>query len=196
LYAQAGFVEVDRWRVDDGSLELVRLRRSRKLAERSTALIDRPIQTVRVEPVASLPNDAWLQLRLALWPHCGAQEHLDEMAAFVAEPRRYAQFIAYDGAQAVGLAEAAVRHDYVNGAETSPVAFLEGLYVVPAARRNGIGGRLVAAVAAWARDQGIRELASDTAIDNLASHAMHKALGFEETERVVFFRMVLDNPAS
>jgi aminoglycoside 6'-N-acetyltransferase I len=34
---------------------------------------------------------------------------------------------------------------------------------------------------------GCTELASDALLDNQASHAMHEALGFAETERVVYF---------
>jgi aminoglycoside 6'-N-acetyltransferase I len=55
-------------------------------------------------------------------------------------------------------------------------------------RRAGIAGCLVAAVERWARQRGCREFASDALIANEASHAVHRALGFEETERVVFFR--------
>lgn len=35
------------------------------------------------------------------------------------------------------------------------------------------------------------KLATDALISNLESHAMHKALGFEETERVVFFKRTI-----
>lgn len=148
--------------------------------------------STRIEPLSSLPHDAWLQLRTALWPHCSAQEHLQEMAAFLAEPGRYAQFIAFEGDEPAGFAEAALRHDYVNGTETSPVVFLEGIYVAPAWRRRGVARLLVRQVARWARARGVREFASDAALDNVASHEMHHALGFHETERVVFFRMALD----
>ena len=79
----------------------------------------------------------------------------------------------------------------MNGAQSSPVGFLEGLYVVPRARRNGVARALVAEVGRWARDFGCSELASDAALANAASHAVHRALGFEETERVVFFRKQL-----
>ena len=113
------------------------------------------------------------------------------MARFLDEPHRYAQFVAYAGADAVGLAEASVRSDYVNGAISSPVAFLEGLYVTPQARRRGVGKALVAEVASWGRAAGCTELASDAALENQASHAVHRALGFDETERVVFFRRAL-----
>ena len=78
-----------------------------------------------------------------------------------------------------------------NGTDTSPVAFLEGIYVEPRLRRKGIGAALVAAVCAWARRMGCRELASDALLENEGSHAVHRALGFEETERVVFFRKAL-----
>jgi aminoglycoside 6'-N-acetyltransferase I len=127
-------------------------------------------------------------LRQALWPHCTREEHLSEMSSFCASPERYAQFIAYaESGPAVGFIEAAVRTDYVNGTHSSPIAFLEGIYVVPEARRKGIARALVAVVERWALGVGCRELASDASIENQLSHTVHRALGFQETERVVFF---------
>jgi len=87
-----------------------------------------------------------------------------------------------------GFAEASLRRDYVNGCETSPVAFLEGIYVAPQARCQGVGRALDRAVQDWAIQRGCQEYASDALIDNRDSHAFHAALGFEETERVVYFR--------
>lgn len=143
-------------------------------------------------PCTSTAQDGWLHLRQALWPDCPESGHLAEMAAFLREPDRYAQFVAYgEDGQAAGFAEAALRTDYVNGTASSPVAFLEGLYVAPRQRRQGWGRALVGAVTAWARAKGCRELASDALLDNVASRLMHRALGFEETERVVFFRKEL-----
>ena len=74
---------------------------------------------------------------------------------------------------------------------TSPVAFLEGIYVEPDHRGTGVARRLVAAIETWARQSGCSELASDAAISNVASQQMHEALGFTETQRVVYFRKVL-----
>ena len=84
-----------------------------------------------------------------------------------------------------------MRHDYVNGTRTSPVAFLEGIYVEPDHRGTGVARMLVMGVEAWGRQQGCSELASDTGIDNVVSQQMHEALGFSETQRVVFFRKLL-----
>lgn len=134
----------------------------------------------------------WAALRQALWPHHGLDTHAADIAHMLAAPRDLANFIARtaDG-RAVGLAEAALRHDYVNGCQTSPVAFLEGIYVASEQRRSGVARMLMAAVEDWARTLGCSEFASDAALDNIDSHRMHVALGFEETQRVVYFRKAL-----
>lgn len=134
------------------------------------------------------PCEEWLALRLALWPDTPRPEHEAEMAELAADPRRCAQWLARDAdGRAAGLAEAAIRSDYVNGCETSPVAFLEGLYVAPARRRQGVARALVDEVARWGAARGCRELASDTQADNLVSQAVHRALGFAEAERTVAY---------
>jgi aminoglycoside 6'-N-acetyltransferase I len=143
-------------------------------------------------PCKSVDQPGWLELREQLWPHHPSAEHLAEMASFVASPKRFAQFIEYDpSGNALGFVEVALRSDYVNGTNSSPVVFLEGIYVVPQARRRGIARILVAEAERWAASVGCSEFASDALIDNTRSHAMHVALGFEETERVVFFRKAL-----
>ena len=114
------------------------------------------------------------------------------MRSYVADPRRYANFLACStAADAIGFAEVSLRSDYVNGTETSPVAFVEGLYVVPHARRNGVAAALVTAACDWGRRAGCREIASDALLENSTSQVVHRALGFEETERVVYFRRKL-----
>ena len=114
------------------------------------------------------------------------------MSRFCAQPQRFGQFIAVaDDSTPLGFIEIALRSDYVNGTRSSPVAFLEGIYVTPLARKLGVAKALVQAGELWARERGCVEFASDAAIDNQISHAMHRALGFAETQRVVFFRKAL-----
>jgi len=141
-----------------------------------------------ITPCTDVDQPGWLALREALWPQGARPEHRAEMAGFLAEPSRFAQFVAYgERGVPLGFVEACVRRDHVNGTATSPVAFLEALYVVPQHRRRGVASRLVDAVAQWARARGCTELASDAALDNQVGHRVHEALGFRETERVVFF---------
>ena len=99
-----------------------------------------------------------------------------------------ATFVAEQAGKVIGFAEVSLRRDYVNGCETSPVAFLEGIYVLPDHRRAGAGRALAAAAERWGRAHGCRELASDALLENDASRGFHAGAGFEETERVVYFR--------
>jgi aminoglycoside 6'-N-acetyltransferase I len=140
----------------------------------------------------TIDQPGWLELRQQLWPHRRRDEHLTEMASLLAARRRFAQFVEYgDGDVPLGFIEVAVRTDYVNGADSSPVAFLEGIFVVPEARGHGVARRLVAEAEHWAKSMGCSEFASDARLDDDPSHAMHAALGFVETERVVFFKKIL-----
>jgi aminoglycoside 6'-N-acetyltransferase I len=144
-----------------------------------------------IKPCTTVGQAGWLQLRMALWP-AEREEHLLEMQELCAQPGRYAQFIASTASgEPQGLVEVALRTDYVNGTDSSPVGFLEGLYVDPAFRKQGIARLLVQTAEQWIREQGCSEMASDALLDNTSSQAMHRALGFEETERVVYFRKAL-----
>ena len=144
------------------------------------------------ELLTSVDDADWLALRMELWPDGSKQEHLEEMASFLAQPERFAQFIVKTpGSRAAGFVEAAIRAAYVNGTRSSPVAFLEGLYVRFEARRKGVARSLVAAVSEWAIARGCVELASDTELANVLSQAVHERLGFAETERVVYFSKTL-----
>jgi len=143
-------------------------------------------------PVGSADN-AWLALRLALWPDASEGEHLSGMADAVARGHYVRLAMAVDGS-ALGFIEASKRVDYVNGTSSSPVAFLEGLYVVPSVRRQGVARTLVESVVRWAVREGCTELASDALIANGTARRVHRALGFQETERVVYFRRALLAP--
>ena len=124
----------------------------------------------------TIDQPGWLSLRQQLWPQSTREEHLADMAELLAARKRFAQFVEYDASGvALGFIEIAVRTDYVNGTDSSPVAFLEGIYVVQEARGTGVARRLVAEAEHWAKFMGCKEFASDAPIDNTSSHAMHIA---------------------
>ena len=139
--------------------------------------------------------DDWSALRAELWADGTVEEHRAEAAMALDEPTRLFAFLARDAdGRAVGFAEASVRSDYVNGCSTSPVGFLEGLYVRDDSRQRGIARGLVMAVEHWARERGCMELASDALLVNAVSQKAHRGMGFSETERVVFFCKSLEMP--
>jgi len=128
---------------------------------------------------------AWMAMRTALWPD--ADDTADALLAQLQCDDTPVWLGVCTNGEPVGFAEASLRRDHVNGTASSPVGFLEGLYVTDTWRRSGVGRALVEAVEQWTRGQGCSELASDALIDNTDSHAAHRAYGFEETERVVCF---------
>jgi len=151
---------------------------------------------VTIQPCSASDQADWLALRIALWPHAKREEHLAEMTEMLRQPERFVQFLARaESGDAVGLLEMSVRSDYVNGTESSPVVFLEGLYVQLEQRGKGIARELVRVAKAWAVSHGYSELASDALLENETAQAVHRALGFEETERVVYFRKPLGTSA-
>jgi aminoglycoside 6'-N-acetyltransferase I len=134
----------------------------------------------------------WARLRRALWPFLSREAHAAEARQQLASGTDTIALIVRDASGlALAFAEASLRRDYVNGCDTSPVGFLEGIYVLPEVRRRGIARALCAALENWAVSLGCSEFASDVLIDNATSHAAHEALGFEETERVVYYRKLL-----
>ena len=147
--------------------------------------------TVRPATAADVPE--WSAMRAQLWPDDDAAGHAADIAeTFLSGDPDQVAFVAEgDGGTLLGFVEASIRRDYVDGCDTSPVAFGEGAFILPQWRGTGVGRALVEAVADWGRAKGCTELASNALLENTASHAFHLGLGFEETERVVFFRRML-----
>jgi aminoglycoside 6'-N-acetyltransferase I len=110
-----------------------------------------PMPEVTIRPCSAHDQPGWLALRFVLWPHSTREEHLAEMADMLRQPERFVQFLACaEGGEAGGLLEMAVRWGYVNGTESSPVAFLEGLSLLPVLRRKGVTRQLVRVAESWA----------------------------------------------
>jgi aminoglycoside 6'-N-acetyltransferase I len=135
----------------------------------------------------------WLRMRNALWPEYDSPWHALEVEQFfdgkLSMPLAVLLAVDDDGA-AIGFAELSIRA-YAEDCMTDRVAYLEGWYVAPHARRKGIGRALVSAAEEWARTQGCTEFGSDAVIDNEISARAHLALGFEETVQIRCFRKSL-----
>lgn len=131
-------------------------------------------------------------MRQALWP-APAREHAGEIERYFAGALRepLEVLIAFDErGEAVGIVELSIRA-YAEGCVTDRVAFVEGWFVEPTARRKGVGAALIRAAEEWARSRGCPELASDTEAENASSAAAHLAVGFTETATVRCFRKSL-----
>jgi aminoglycoside 6'-N-acetyltransferase I len=152
------------------------------------------VRVAGIDVRAITPSNAtaWLELRHALWPDEGRAEHATEIEAFFAGALSNPLHVlmAFEDGRPIGFAEVNIR-PYAEGCTTDRVGFLEGWYVVPEARRRGVGAALVEAAERWALAQGCTEFASDAQYDNQVSQRAHLALGFDEVEQLRCFRKEL-----
>jgi aminoglycoside 6'-N-acetyltransferase I len=130
-------------------------------------------------------REQWAALRSELWPDCSRERHELEVTQLLASQGIVA--VAELEGKLVGFAESSIRNDHVEGTTEAPVPYLEGWFVKPAARGQGIGRALLGFLEHWAVQSGYRELASDAELDNHYSIRLHQQLGFRETGRSVHF---------
>ncbi|MEP1207897.1 MAG: GNAT family N-acetyltransferase [Rhizobiaceae bacterium] len=132
----------------------------------------------------------WIIMRRQLWDDISDTNHRKEMGDLLSSNTSCAYIALGENDDLAGFAEVSIR-DYANGCTHQPVPFLEGIWVSSDHRRQGVGGMLIEAITAEMRSQGYKELCSDADDQNLDSHRAHEDWGFEETERVIYFRKPL-----
>lgn len=97
-------------------------------------------------------------------------------------------FIKYVDGKAVGFAQCQLRTDYVEGTDSSPVGYLEGIFVEKGCRKLGYAKELLKECENWAKEKRCTEFASDCELVNEESLHFHMAMGFEEANRIICFK--------
>jgi len=119
-------------------------------------------------------------------PDLSREELLEENEEILADIDQIF-YLAFDDDKPVGVAHGALRHEYVYGANDKLKGYLEAIYVLPEYRKNKIAAGLVRILERWASRLGCLEMASDCLLDNTDSYNFHLRIGYEETERNIFF---------
>ena len=131
-------------------------------------------------------------LALMLWPNHDAAKLRDEFTELL-KSEEAACFLACEAGAPVGFAQCQLRHDYVEGTKSSPVGYLEGIFVQPEFQHRGLAKQLIKACESWAKEKGCSEFASDCELGNDASLNFHLSMGFTETNRIVCFTKMLQD---
>ncbi len=143
-----------------------------------------------IKKAAEKDLDTVTQLFLKLWPSHETGQLKEELAQLM-RAKESAVFLGLADGKPAAAAQCGLRHDYVEGTDSSPVGYLEGIYVEPDYRRKGIARQLCAACEGWAAEMGCTEFASDCEIDNLDSFRFHMGIGFIEAGRIICFTKTL-----
>ena len=139
---------------------------------------------IRRAKLADLP--VLTELALELWPDHGADKMYFDLGKIMTAGESVF-FLAYEEEKPVGFAQCQLRHDYVEGTDSSPVGYLEGIFVADGYRKQGIARHLLTACENWAKEKGCAEFASDCELSNTQSLLFHRNVGFEEANRIICF---------
>ena len=145
---------------------------------------------VVIREIRKSDRDVWLSMYRQLFSKYSDDALLAEIDRIFKSGKRSAYMAEADGV-AAGFAEYALR-DYANGCHSQPVPFLEGIWISEEFRSQGIAKALVQFLEEKARRAGFKEFGSDVELDNYPSQLMHERLGFEQTEKVIYYRKVIE----
>lgn len=126
------------------------------------------------------------QMALDLWPENDLVDLKKDFAYIIGHLSDRVLLAELDG-EYVGFIHMSIRKDYVEGSSSSPVGYIEGLFVKPDHRNKGVGRELYNAGARWAKKKGCTEIGSDCTLSNRVSFDFHFKMGFEEANRVICF---------
>lgn len=101
-------------------------------------------------------------------------------------------FIKYADDSPVGFAQCQLRTDYVEGTHSSPVGYLEGIFVLGKYRHNGYAREMLNCCEHWAKEKGCTEFAGDCELSNHESFRFLLASGFSEANRIICFKKDLE----
>ena len=130
--------------------------------------------------------DELIELELKLWPDHLYDELYQDTKNLIDNNNFYLGAIINN--KLIGFIQLSIRYEYVNGSTTSPVGYIEGIFVEDEFRKQGIGTELVKMSFAFFRKRNLQEIISDVEIDNYLSQKFHEKVGFKETERVIYYR--------
>ncbi|AFY53205.1 sortase-like acyltransferase [Rivularia sp. PCC 7116] len=143
---------------------------------------------MKIRKVKLTDRDEWARMRNSLWSD-SLQEHLQYIDKYFSQQEVdivEVFVVERTNGKLGGFIELNIRN-YAEGTESKQVPYVEGWYIDSDIRGKGYGKKLIINAQSWAIENGFNELASDAEIENSISIAAHKALGFEEVDRIVCF---------
>lgn len=143
------------------------------------------IKRAKIEDLTSVTS-----LAFSLWQENIFEELQEEMEEVLLE-KNAAIFLYLIDNKSIGFAQCQLRFDYVEGTESSPVGYLEGIYVDEKYHKLGIGRKLLEQCELWAKENNCIELGSDCELNNIDSLKFHLKVGFTEENRIICFNKKL-----
>ncbi|MCR9287026.1 MAG: GNAT family N-acetyltransferase [Bacteroidetes bacterium] len=134
-------------------------------------------------------KDAWIRLRETLYDGVESTFHEEEIEIILNDKTK-ATFLVFETGKedSIGMLELSLRN-IVDGCLSSPVGYIEGIYLHEKVRGKGYGRQMIDFAKKWAKSQGCSELGCDAELDDLSAQMFHQKMGFRETYRIVQYKM-------
>jgi len=139
-----------------------------------------------VEKASANNLKALVNLVLELWSDSSFDEEIGNYTKVIDADDQIC-FLFKDKEDYIAFIHVSTRYDYVEGSDSLPVAYVEGIYAQPSFRCKGIARNLMEAAEQWAKGKGYSQLASDTGLSNADSIGFHKMVGFHEVGKLICF---------
>lgn len=144
-----------------------------------------------ISPLKPEEFDDWVTLSLALFTDY-TREEMEMRLKRRAQLNKNQTLLAKTHGRSVGFVTVSIRNDHVEGTSTSPVGYLESIYVAPEYRNRGVARALFQQGESWCRDRGCSEMGSDTWQWNREAQQFHEQLGFREENILVHFHKKIE----
>ena len=101
--------------------------------------------------------EALAALAIRMWTDHDPDDLAEEFRALIKNEDAVC-FLKYIGNRPVAFAQCQMRHDYVEGTDSSPVGYLEGIFVAEGYRKKGYAAELLAECEKWTKKKAARSL--------------------------------------
>lgn len=141
---------------------------------------------IEYRKATSADSEAIDLLAVQMWNSHTAEKLSNSVSSLIESDNNALFLLVVDG-NIQGFAQCGLRHDYVEGTNSRPVGYLEGIFIKEEYRKQGYAKQLLKYCEQWAKEKGCSEIASDCELDNEISLQFHINSGFDEANRIICF---------
>lgn len=128
----------------------------------------------------------WREMALKLFKDYPAEDIERGLKAILKKSNQQT-FMAKEAGITAGFVSTSLRVDYVEGSTTSPVGYVDMIFVKETFRKHGLAKKLFEQAEEWAKEQGCTEMGSDTWLWNTDAQQFHEKIGFRKEDVLVHY---------
>jgi len=121
--------------------------------------------------------NVWVELQHELWPTHSIADLIEDCNKILTD-KLQKSWLFIDNNSPIGFIDLSIKKKAI-GCKSGKIGYVEGWYVKPDYQRKGFGQQLYEVAENWAKNQGCKEMASDTTQDYPYSPRAHEIAGFK-----------------